>query len=185
MTLCALVGAASFFALMLRGGAGVDRLGSIVAPAVIGVAVATLVHEAGHAFTTKHYGRTVPYAGVGWYWFSPVAFVDTSDMWLGSRRQRMFVTAAGPCADLVVGAFPAALALALPTGPASAALWIFAVPFYLSFLINLNPLLEYDGYYFVADYLDRPNLRRELVFPAPTGPSATLPRSAAGKRACA
>jgi putative peptide zinc metalloprotease protein len=42
--------------------------------------LAIVVHEAGHAFTTKHFGREVPRVGVGWYWFGPVAYVDTSDM---------------------------------------------------------------------------------------------------------
>ena len=36
----------------------------------------------GPRLTTKHYGREVPRVGVGWYWFGPVAYVDTSDMWL-------------------------------------------------------------------------------------------------------
>ncbi len=46
-------------------------------PATLG---AILIHEAGHAFTTKHFGREVPRMGVGWYWFGPIAYIDTSDM---------------------------------------------------------------------------------------------------------
>ena len=44
--------------------------------------LAIVGHEAGHAFTTKHYGREVPRVGIGWYWFGPVAYIATSDMWL-------------------------------------------------------------------------------------------------------
>jgi CRP-like cAMP-binding protein len=33
--------------------------------------VSIVIHEAGHPFTTKHFGREVPRVGVGWYWFGP------------------------------------------------------------------------------------------------------------------
>src|SRR5712692_9264565 len=50
--------------------------------------VAIVVHEAGHAFTVKAFGREVQRGGVGWYWFGPIAFIDTSDMWLADRWPR-------------------------------------------------------------------------------------------------
>ena len=41
----------------------------------------------------------------------------------------------------------------------AAALWQFAFSSYWMVAANLNPLLEFDGYYVVSDWLDRPNLR--------------------------
>jgi putative peptide zinc metalloprotease protein len=124
-----------------------------------GTLVAILIHEAGHAFTTKHFGREVRRVGVGWYWFGPIAYVDTSDMWLEGRWPRIAVSLAGPYADLVVGGLAALAAWLIPNPILSAALWQFALVSYVGVLVNLNPLMEFDGYYILSDLLERPNLR--------------------------
>jgi putative peptide zinc metalloprotease protein len=121
--------------------------------------LAIVVHEAGHAFTTKHYGREVPRVGVGWYWFGPVAYVDTSDMWLEGRWPRIAVSVAGPYANLVLGGLAALVAWFVPSAVLSAALWEFTLLSYLAVLLNFNPLMEFDGYYVLSDLLERPNLR--------------------------
>ena len=120
---------------------------------------ALLLHEAGHALTTKAFGREVSTVGVGWYWFGPVAFVDTSDMWLAGRGARLAVDSAGVAANLVVAGGAALAAWAVPGPTAAAILWQFALAQYLTVLLNLNPLLELDGYFVLIDALDRPNLR--------------------------
>lgn len=124
---------------------------------------AIFIHEAGHAFTVKAFGREVQRAGVGWYWFGPVAFVDTSDMWLADRWPRIAVSLAGGYANLVLAAFAALAALVVQDLVWAAALWQFAFWSYWVVLANLNPLLEYDGYYVLADWLDRPNLRARAL----------------------
>jgi putative peptide zinc metalloprotease protein len=121
--------------------------------------VAILIHEAGHAFTTKAFGREVPRVGVGWYWFGPIAYVDTSDMWLSGRWPRIAVSLAGPYADLVTGGLAALVAWFVPDTVLAAALWQFALVSYIGVLVNLNPLMEFDGYYVLIDLLERPNLR--------------------------
>jgi putative peptide zinc metalloprotease protein len=136
------------------------ELALVVIPAFF---VAIFLHEAGHAFTVKAFGRQVNRAGIGWYWFAPVAFVDTSDMWLASARQRMVVSAAGPSTNLILGSAAAIAAAAATSEAATAVLWSFAVPNYLAVIINLNPLLEFDGYHILSDVLDRPNLRTEAL----------------------
>ena len=128
---------------------------------VPGFFAATFLHECGHAFTVKAFGREVNRAGVGWYWFGPVAFVDTSDMWLGSRRERVLVSLAGPYTDMIVAGIVSLVAIAISDLVVSALLWAFALPSYLTVLANLNPMLEYDGYYVLSDLLDRPNLRAD------------------------
>lgn len=118
-----------------------------------------LVHEAGHALTTKHFGREVPRIGVGWYWFGPIAWVDTSDMWLEGRWPRIAVSLAGPYTELVLGGAAALAAWLVPDPVLSAVLWQFALLSYISVLVNLDPLMEFDGYYVLIDLLDQPNLR--------------------------
>ncbi len=128
-----------------------------------GLVLSVAIHEAGHAFATKAFGRTVQGAGVGWYWFGPIAFVDTSDMWLGTRAQRIVVSLAGPAADFVTAGAVSILALLVSSPTVAAGLWSLTLPLYLGVVLNLNPLLEYDGYHILTDLLDRPNLRAEAL----------------------
>ena len=124
---------------------------------------ATFVHELGHALTTKAFGREVAAAGFGWYWFGPVLYVDTSDMWLAGKRPRMAVGAAGPYTNVVIGSSAALIMLVLNGGAVEATLWEFALMSYLVAVINLNPLLELDGCHILMDRLERPNLRRKAL----------------------
>lgn len=133
---------------------------SAVAWLVPVVLFALLAHEAGHAFTVKACGRKVERMGLGWYWVTPVLFVDTSDMWLASKWQRIAVGLAGVCANLVLAGI-AALLVPLLGEQAGALAWLFAALSYALVFFNLNPMLDYDGYHVLSDWLERPNLRRE------------------------
>jgi putative peptide zinc metalloprotease protein len=122
----------------------------------------TLLHEMGHAMATKHFGREVIGVGFGWFWIGPFFFVDTSDMWLAGRRERILVSLAGAISDLIMaGACMVVALVAAP--PVSAMAFAMAAALYLIVLGNMSPLLEYDGYYALADLLDRPNLRRQSL----------------------
>jgi putative peptide zinc metalloprotease protein len=130
---------------------------------IAGLALHVVVHEAAHAVTCKHFGRSVHRAGIGWYLFAPVAFVDTSDMWAAAKLPRILVSAAGPYANLVLAG--AASLIALLPMPASAveALSAFSITGYVLALVNLNPLLELDGYYVLMDLVEVPNLRSRAL----------------------
>ena len=125
-------------------------------------ALSLFVHEAGHAFATKAVGREVNRAGFGWFWIGPMAFIDTSDTWLATRRQRLAVALAGPYATVVFAGLLGIVARAFDP-PLSAALWIAALASYVSVFQNLNPLIELDGYYTLVHLLDRPNLRMKAL----------------------
>jgi putative peptide zinc metalloprotease protein len=132
----------------------------ILIPALI---TALVLHEIGHAITTKHYNKEVRGAGIGWYWFSPVAFVDTTDMWTAEKWPRIAVSVAGPYTNIILAAFATFVAWVSPSIILSAALWQFALISYINVLMNFNPLLEYDGYYILSDLMGRPNLRRRSL----------------------
>jgi putative peptide zinc metalloprotease protein len=125
--------------------------------------VLIVLHEIGHGVGVKAVGRTVASVGVGWYWFGPIAFVDTSDSWAASRRQRVLVSAAGLATNLVLASIASAIAYTAPFPLVAVAAWQFALTAYIGVVENLNPLLEYDGYYILVDLLDRPNLRRQSL----------------------
>lgn len=121
-----------------------------------------LFHESGHAFATKAFGRKVLSAGFGWYWLGPIFYVDTSDMWLESKRRRIVVNLAGVYADLVSAGIASILAAFLPD-PVSKIVLLYTLLFYGSVVVNLIPLMEYDGYYALSDFLDEPNLRAKVL----------------------
>ncbi len=126
--------------------------------------LSAFLHELGHALATKSYGREVHYMGVGWYWLTPVAFTDTSDMWLSTHRgARIFVNLAGVYTDILVGGISALLIYVLPSVYMQAFLWLFALFAYISAFRMLNPLQELDGYYVLVDVFDCPRLRQRAV----------------------
>ena len=161
-TVLVLVALGGFVAFLWPLATGTERPGSgrpgllwLLIPAFF---LSILIHELGHALTTKAVGREVRRAGVGWFWIGPMAYVDVSDTWLASRRERLAVAAAGPVATMALAGL-AALGT-LVAGPVlGGALWLFALSSYVSVLQNLNPLIELDGYYILVHWLDRPNLR--------------------------
>jgi hypothetical protein len=135
-----------------------------------------LLHESAHALVIDRYGRRVGRAGFGFYWGGISFFVDATDALMLGRRQRMAQALAGPTADLfVAGALAAAAFLLGPTG-AGPLVRVLAVVAYLDLAINLMPLLQLDGYWFLADALDEPDLRR-LSFQA-----LRHPRTVTGRR---
>ncbi len=146
----------------LAGGGVVGVLTLILANTlVIGI------HELAHGVATKHIGRELDRVGVLLYWGMPAFFVDTRDIWLSSRKQRIFVTWAGPHSGLIIGATVGVLLTAVANNfpPAvTQTLWatfLYQVGFlaFLSVFFNLNPLLELDGYFILMDWLEMPGLR--------------------------
>jgi putative peptide zinc metalloprotease protein len=161
--LIALTGMAAFFLSSSRGLSALaadPKLRWFLIPAML---LATGLHELGHGFTTVRVGRHVNGLGLGWFWFGPVAFVDTSDMWLGDKWQRISVTAAGPAMNLFLAGAASWLVFLIPGKVAAAALWQFAWLNYLVVAFNLNPLIELDGYYLLMDWLERPNFRSKTL----------------------
>lgn len=86
-----------------------DPLGLLLGAALALVAH-VVVHELGHAMAVVAAGRRVRHAAVGLAGF----YVDSTDMYLGSRRQHAVVSLAGPAATLLLTACFALLACAAP-----------------------------------------------------------------------
>lgn len=153
---CFLAVAPSVAGSLLHGGM-FARAGVSLIPLI---ALAVLLHELGHGLAAKAAGAQVDRVGIGWYWFRPVVSVDTSDAWLASRERRMLVDAGGLIVNLMIAGVAGVVAYIAQRGSSTSAIaWIFALWSYIAVLRNLNPLLEYDGYYLLMDWLEEPNLR--------------------------
>ena len=122
------------------------------------------VHEAGHALAIRHYKRHVRRFGVAMYYLFPCFYVDSTDMTLGSRMQRIVVSLAGPFAGLTTAA-ACALATALLPGTLAGELAFKAASlFVFQFIFNLLPILELDGYHVLVDAIDAPFLRQRALW---------------------
>ncbi|MGW1891399.1 FHA domain-containing protein [Streptomyces sp. NPDC002004] len=126
-----------------------------------GYVSALVVHELTHALAVKSYGRKVRRGGFMLMMGMPFAFVDTSDMWFGSRRSRVVVALSGPLSTAALAGWCALGAARLPAGPVSAVLFHLAFGLYLNTLYNFNPLMPLDGYQALTDALRVPRLREE------------------------
>ena len=146
-----------FRLLSINGSHGVGLLVLLIASLLV-----LFCHEMGHALTCKAYGRRIRKAGLMFYYGMPAFFVDTTDMWMEERRwPRIAVSLAGPAANIVVGGLMALVVAILPTTVITKAIYQAAFLSYLAALLNLNPLLELDGYYVLIDWLGIAQLRQK------------------------
>jgi putative peptide zinc metalloprotease protein len=162
------------------------HLFSLEGAAEVGVALAfaKAIHEFGHGLMAKRLGCRVPGMGVALLVMWPMLWTDVTDSWrLTGRYQRLLIDAAGVIAELML-AVAASLAWSiLPDGPSrSAAFLLSGSTWLITLAVNVNPLMRFDGYFLLSDWLEEPNLQersfamarwrlRELLFalgdPAP------------------
>ena len=120
--------------------------------------VTSLIHECAHAVVLVHYGRTPRYAGFGLYWGAVSFYVDSTPALTLPRRERVVQALAGLAADAVTTSILAVAAQAW-AGPLLAAVcWRRAVLNAAAIALNALPILEVDGHWALADYLDEPDL---------------------------
>ncbi len=126
----------------------------------VALVLVKILHELGHAYTAKRYGCRVPAMGVAFLVLWPVAYTDTNDVWkLTNHRQRLNVASAGVLAELTVAAWSTLAWALLPEGGPKSIAFILATTTWLATLaINASPFMRFDGYFFLVDWLDMPNL---------------------------
>ena len=126
-----------------------------------------LIHEMGHAFACKHFGRKsgtggeVHQMGVTFLVFTPLPFVDASSAWaLRNKWHRILVGAGGMLAELAIAAVAAILWVRTAEGTTVHAIAynIMFIASISSLAFNGNPFLRYDAYYILLDLLEIPNL---------------------------
>jgi len=130
----------------------------------LGVAVIFVktLHELGHALAARRAGAPAREIGVQLFFLLPCLYTNVSDVWLVSGRwRRMLVSAAGMYVELLLAALAAIVWwLAEPGILASLCLNILLFASLGTLLLNGNPLMRYDGYYLLSDWLEIPNLEQ-------------------------
>jgi putative peptide zinc metalloprotease protein len=126
-------------------------------------------HEMGHAFACRRFGGECHEMGIMFLVFIPTPYVDASSAWaFPSRWQRMFVGAGGMVVELFIAAIaafvwmntePGVPVLGLPINELACDAIMIAG--FTTVIFNANPLLRYDGYYMLSDWLEIPNLQQK------------------------
>ena len=139
------------------------HLFSLQGAALVGLALASakVVHEIGHGVVAKRMGCRVPAMGVAFLVLWPVLWTDTTDAWrLTERRQRLAIDAAGMVAETTLAVFASLAWSVLPDGALrTGAFLLSSSTWLLTIAININPLMRFDGYFLLSDWLDVPNLQ--------------------------
>jgi putative peptide zinc metalloprotease protein len=118
------------------------------------------VHEMGHAVTAVKAGSQIRSAGISFIFLAPVPFIDVSDLWsISNRWQRILCSCGGILFEMLVAA--AAVLLAFTAENDTIRYFACAIAVtgtFTTLAFNANPLVRFDGYFILADLLQRPNL---------------------------
>ncbi|HEY7309098.1 MAG TPA: biotin/lipoyl-binding protein [Gemmataceae bacterium] len=121
-----------------------------------------VIHEFGHGLSCKVFGGEVHEMGALLLCLSPALYCNVSDAWtLPSKWHRIIISAAGIYVELVIASIATFVWWNSATHPFinNLALSLMVVCSVSTVVFNANPLMRYDGYYVLADWLEIPNLR--------------------------
>ncbi len=122
----------------------------------LGLLLNVAVHEIAHAVAVVAFGRQVRGAAIGWRG----VYVDTTDMYLGTRAQHAVVAMAGPAMNLVVLAAAATIACALPVEVLAPLRGLERGALVVLVCTGWPFLLDNDATHALSDLTGVPDLRR-------------------------
>lgn len=119
-----------------------------------------VIHEFGHAYMVKRWGGEVHEMGFILLVFLPVPYVDaSSSSAFNDKHKRILVGAIGILLEVFIAALAICVWVVVEPGAVRAVAYnIVFIAGVSTILFNGNPLLRYDAYYILSDYLDIPNL---------------------------
>ncbi|MFP4039916.1 MAG: peptidase M50 [Desulfosudaceae bacterium] len=122
--------------------------------------VVKICHEFGHAWAVKKWGGEVHEMGVMLLVFVPVPYLDASTASaFREKRRRMIVGFIGIGVEMLIASLAMFMWVNLEAGVLRAlAFNVILIAGVSTIFFNGNPLLRFDAYYILADYLEIPNL---------------------------
>src|SRR2546427_5534255 len=124
--------------------------------------IVKVIHEFGHGLSCKAFGGEVHEMGALFLVFSPCLYCNVSDAWtLPSKWKRIIISFAGIYVELIIAALATFVWWNSSAHPFinNMSLSLMVVCSVSTVVFNANPLMRYDGYYILADWLEIPNLR--------------------------
>ncbi|MDY0029152.1 MAG: biotin/lipoyl-binding protein [Pseudobdellovibrionaceae bacterium] len=152
------VGRLDEFLRPMRDMASPESLGMIG----IVFAFVKFVHEWAHAYTATKYKVSVPHMGVAFIVLYPVLYTETTDAWrLKDKSKRLKIAMAGIRAEIFLATFFLLFWHMAPVGGMVQTLsfYVVAVSLVSSLMVNLNPLMRFDGYYILSDLMRIENMQ--------------------------
>ena len=119
-------------------------------------------HETAHGLTCKHYGGQVHSMGLMFLYLTPAFYVDVTETWISATKvQRLATIIAGIWIEMTICGVAMIVWANTQTGQ-----WLHDFSYQIILitgiavvLINLNPLIKLDGYYFLTEVIDTPDLK--------------------------
>jgi putative peptide zinc metalloprotease protein len=128
----------------------------------VALGVVKVIHEFGHGLSCKAFGGEVHEMGFLLLCFSPAMYCNVSDAWrLPNKWRRIIISFAGIYVELMIAAASTWIWWYTPSWPDvnMMCLHLMVVCSVSTVMFNGNPLMRYDGYYVLADWIEIPNLR--------------------------
>lgn len=130
---------------------------------MIAIGLVKIVHELAHGLACHAGGGRCRELGLLFLFGVPCLYCDVSDTWLMPlRRQRVFVSAAGMIAEVMIASIALFVWASTYHGLIhDIAAMVVIVASVSTVIVNINPLLRYDGYFILSDFAGVPNLSGE------------------------
>ncbi len=132
---------------------------------LLAVIFVKLSHEFAHAYVAKFYNCNVAAIGLAIIVFRPSLYTDVTDAWrVKNKKHRLHISSSGILVEIVIAIVSLFLWSFTPPGEFRTILFFIAsFSWVSSIVINLNPLLCFDGYFILTDYFQIPNMQ-EVAF---------------------
>ncbi len=128
------------------------------------MAIVKVLHEFGHGLSCKKFGGECHEIGFMLLVFTPCLYCNVSDSWmLPNKWKRVWIGAAGIYVEMILASLAAYVWWFSESGTTinDLCLNMMFLNVVSTILINGNPLLRFDGYYILMDFLEIPNLRQK------------------------
>ncbi len=128
----------------------------------LSLGVVKVIHEFGHGLSCKAFGGECHEMGLLLMCFSPALYCNVTDAWtISDKWKRIIISFAGIYVELIIAAISTFVWWYTPHMPIvnNIALCLMTLCSVSTFVFNANPLMRFDGYYMMADWLEIPNLR--------------------------
>jgi putative peptide zinc metalloprotease protein len=128
----------------------------------LSLGVVKVIHEFGHGLSCKAFGGECHEMGILLMCLSPALYCNVTDAWtISDKWKRIIISFAGIYVELIIAAISTFVWWYTPHMPVvnNIALCLMTLCSVSTFFFNANPLMRFDGYYIMADWLEIPNLR--------------------------
>ena len=122
-----------------------------------------LLHEFGHAIACRRLGVRCGKFGMIFFCGVPCPFCDVTQVWRNpNAKERAAVMLAGMYVEGILAAIATLVWALADDGPARLhAMNVMIICSVSTLVFNANPLMRYDGYYVLSDWIGSVNLRSE------------------------